>query len=151
MRFVFNFVTFSPLKLFKLWSQLTFVRNLSIPFSNLFSIAKSLNVFQRILCRFSLWDPANRNGKTWTNESHEESRLHGFFSSNLSVTFCENSTKRGVCSGHYFNSHHKLLQPFPPSSDWFNVFFRTQNQRRQLLLDRKSFQAWFWFWSNTSL
>lgn len=95
MRFVFNFVTFSPLKLFKLWSQLTFVRNLSIPFSNLFSIAKSLNVFQRILCRFSLWDPANRNGKTWTNESHEENRLHGFFSSNLSVTFCENLTKRG--------------------------------------------------------
>jgi len=53
-------------------------------------------VLQRILCRFSLWDPANRNGKTWTNESHEENRLHGFSSSsNLSVTFCENSSKGG--------------------------------------------------------
>ena len=31
--------------------------------------------------------------------------------------------QKGFCSGHYFNFHHKLLQLYPPSSDWFDVFF----------------------------
>lgn len=66
-----------------------------------------------------------------------------FFSSNLSVTFCENLTKRGfvlditlILTTNFYN-HFLHLQI------GLMFFFRTQNQRRQLLLDRKSFQAWF--------
>ena len=119
MRFVFNFVTFSPLNCdpFSLLLEIRpFLLKIYFPLPNPWMCSKEFSA--DFLCEI-LPIETEKHGRM---NPTKKTVFADFFFFKSECDFLWKFNKKGVCSGHYFNSHHKLLQPFPPSSDWFDFF-----------------------------